>query len=44
MNLYAIPYAGGHSLVYRNLSEALSPQVSLQPLELPGRGKRAKDD
>ena len=44
MNLYAIPYAGGHSLVYRSLSEALSPQVSLQSLELPGRGKRAKDD
>ncbi len=44
MNLYAIPYAGGHSLVYRSLSEALSPQVTLQPLELPGRGKRAKDD
>lgn len=44
MKLYAIPYAGGHSLVYRNLSTALSPQIILQPLELPGRGKRAKED
>lgn len=41
--LYAIPYAGGHSLVYRNLKEKLHPSIKLSTLEPPGRGKRASE-
>lgn len=41
LTLYAIPFAGGHSMVYRNLKPLLPEQVTLNTLELPGRGKRA---
>ncbi len=43
MTLFAIPYAGGHSLVYRNLKSLLEPAVTLAALEPPGRGKRVKE-
>lgn len=43
MTLFAIPYAGGHSLVYRNLKTLLEPSVMLRALEPPGRGKRVKE-
>lgn len=44
IHLYALPYAGGHSLVYRPLQQALAHSpITLQTLELPGRGKRAKE-
>lgn len=43
MTLFAIPYAGGHSLVYRNLKLLLEPSVTLSALEPPGRGKRVKE-
>jgi len=38
-----LPYAGGHSLVYRNLKQLLEPNVQLVALEPPGRGKRMKE-
>jgi len=41
--LYALPYAGGHSLIYRNLNQLLEPQIQLVALEPPGRGKRMKE-
>lgn len=41
--LFALPYAGGHSLVYRNLKQLLEPAVQLVALEPPGRGKRMKE-
>jgi surfactin synthase thioesterase subunit len=41
--IYALPYAGGHSLVYRNLKQLLEPDVQLVALEPPGRGKRMKE-
>jgi surfactin synthase thioesterase subunit len=43
MKLFAIPYAGGHSLVYRNLKTLLEPSVTLTAIEPPGRGKRVKE-
>ncbi|HAC16334.1 MAG TPA: hypothetical protein DCE78_10390 [Bacteroidetes bacterium] len=43
MTLFAIPYAGGHSLVYRNLKTLLNPSIELKALEPPGRGKRVKE-
>ncbi|MEX2600596.1 MAG: alpha/beta fold hydrolase [Balneolaceae bacterium] len=43
ITLYAIPYAGGHSLVYRNLKQYLYPSVTLKTLELSGRGSRARE-
>jgi surfactin synthase thioesterase subunit len=41
--LFAIPYAGGNSLVYRNLKPLLGDEIDLVALEPPGRGKRLKD-
>ncbi len=43
MNLYALPYAGGHSLVYRNLQPLLKPAVNLQAIDPPGRGRRSHE-
>lgn len=39
--LFAIPYAGGHSLVYRNLKNLVQDDIRIEMLEPPGRGKRA---
>jgi surfactin synthase thioesterase subunit len=33
--LYALPYAGGHSLVYRNVKQMLEPDIQLVALEPP---------
>lgn len=41
--LFALPYAGGNSLVYRNLKPLLGEEFDLVALEPPGRGKRLKD-
>jgi surfactin synthase thioesterase subunit len=41
--VYAMPYAGGNSLVYRKLKQLLEPAVQLVALEPPGRGKRMKE-
>jgi surfactin synthase thioesterase subunit len=43
ITLFALPYAGGHSLVYRNFKSHLPSTIRLEPLEPPGRGRRAKE-
>lgn len=43
LTLFAIPYAGGHSLVYRNLKQYLHSSVTLKTLEISGRGSRARE-
>ncbi len=41
--LYALPYAGGHSLVYRQLQPLLAPRIILKALDPPGRGRRSRE-
>jgi surfactin synthase thioesterase subunit len=41
--LFTVPYAGGHSMVYRNLKTLLQDKVQVETLEPPGRGKRANE-
>lgn len=41
--LVTVPYAGGHSMVYRNLKTMLQNVVQVETLEPPGRGKRANE-
>lgn len=41
--LFAIPFAGGNSMVYRNLKQHLPSFIKLNALELPGRGNRARE-
>ena len=43
ITLFALPYAGGNSLVYRKLKQLLEPEIHLVALEPPGRGKRMKE-
>ncbi|CAK0767342.1 Thioesterase domain-containing protein [Gammaproteobacteria bacterium] len=43
MNLYALPYAGGHSLVYRHLEPLLKPAVTLKTLDPSGHGRRSRE-
>jgi surfactin synthase thioesterase subunit len=40
MRLFCIPYAGGNAWSYRALERHVSPGVTLEGLELPGRGRR----
>lgn len=40
MHLFCIPYAGGNAWSYRALAPFLSPGITLEGLELPGRGRR----
>jgi len=40
MNLFCIPFAGGSSYSYKGLSDRLHTLVSVDTLELPGRGLR----
>lgn len=41
--LFTVPYAGGHSMVFRNLKTMLADSVQVETLEPPGRGKRANE-
>lgn len=41
--LFTVPYAGGHSMVFRNLKTMLTGKVHVEALEPPGRGKRANE-
>lgn len=43
MKLFCIPYAGGNAWSYRALERVLTPGVTLEPLELPGRGRRSQE-
>lgn len=40
MRLFSIPYAGGNAWSYRALERFVSPGITLEGLELPGRGRR----
>lgn len=41
--LYCLPFAGGNSYSYRIFKEHLPDFINLNPIELPGRGKRLKE-
>jgi surfactin synthase thioesterase subunit len=41
--LFTVPYAGGHSMVFRNLKTMLQDTIQVETLEPPGRGKRANE-
>ncbi len=43
ITLYCLPYAGGHSLSYRDFQANVAENILIKPLELPGRGKRIKE-
>lgn len=41
--LFCIPHAGGSAAYYESFSRFFSGNVTLQPLELPGRGRRHRE-
>jgi len=43
VRLFCFPYAGGGSAIYRGWSRALPQEVSVIPVELPGRGSRLQE-
>ncbi|HEX8557031.1 MAG TPA: alpha/beta fold hydrolase [Pyrinomonadaceae bacterium] len=43
VRLFCFPYAGGSSLTFRRWPEALSPEVEVCPVQLPGRGSRMSE-
>lgn len=43
MNLLYIPYAGSSAMLCRSWKSYLNPDISIQPLELAGRGTRMKE-
>ena len=43
IKLFCIPFAGGNSYAYRNLAQHISDDVEVVPIELPGRGRRARE-
>lgn len=43
LRLFCFPHAGGAASVYRDWQRALTPHVSVWPVQLPGRGGRADD-
>jgi surfactin synthase thioesterase subunit len=44
INLFFLPFAGGSSYSYSNFSSLLLPHINCVPVELPGRGKRSKEE
>ncbi len=40
IRLFALPYAGGSSYIYRQWEKSLPDEVDWFPVELPGRGRR----
>lgn len=43
LRLFCFPYAGGSALIYRQWANYLPPQVSVCPVQLPGRGHRLRE-
>jgi surfactin synthase thioesterase subunit len=43
MTLICIPYAGGNKHSYRNLRRLIDKEISVNTLELPGRGSRSTE-
>jgi len=44
IKLVCFPYAGGSARVYTEWKDMLSDKIELIPIELPGHGKRLKED
>ncbi|MGC4814849.1 thioesterase II family protein [Micromonospora sp. DT228] len=44
LTLYCLPYAGGSARVFADWADSLPPGVTLDALELPGRGLRFHED
>jgi len=44
LRLFAFPYAGGSTAIYRNWRKALPDDVDLCPVQLPGRGSRMREE
>ncbi|MEN8219998.1 MAG: thioesterase domain-containing protein [Pseudomonadota bacterium] len=43
ITLYCLPFAGGHTLSYRDFQAHVAETILIKPLELPGRGKRTRE-
>jgi len=43
ITLYCLPFAGGHTLSYRDFQANVAETIVIRPLELPGRGKRIRE-
>lgn len=43
LKLFCFPYAGGSAIIYHSWKKFLDPSIELVPIELAGRGTRAKD-
>lgn len=43
MHLFCIPFAGGNAWAYRALERFVSPEITVDGLELPGRGRRSAE-
>lgn len=43
IQLFCLPYAGGSAYVFNRWRRRLSESIELQPLELPGRGRRMNE-
>jgi medium-chain acyl-[acyl-carrier-protein] hydrolase len=43
LRLFAFPYAGGSTAIYRNWQAALPEGIDLCPVQLPGRGSRMRE-
>jgi len=41
--LYCLPFAGGHTLSYRDFQAHVAESILIKPLELPGRGNRINE-
>lgn len=42
--LFCLPYAGGSAYIFNDWAQGLSPDVELCAVQLPGRGKRLRED
>ena len=40
IRLFCFPYAGGNSYAYRNWGDHVAADIEIDPIELPGRGRR----
>ncbi len=43
LRLFCLPYAGGGASIYRKWSSAVSPDIEVCPVQLPGREERIKE-
>jgi len=43
LKLFCLPYAGGSAVIYNDWKSELSPEITVVPVEIPGRGKRRRE-